>query len=555
MISFMTTTLTNSALSSLEKTEPTIGPTMKSSINRVFAWSAIALAVTLAGCTTPRALTLNELTEAGKQRMALLEERKTGLADGVSLAEAMSWAMDNNLALRAEALEKTVAHNNRKLATMGMLPNLTAQAGYSWRSNISSTSSSNPLLVPSTSSERQSTTASLEASWNVLDFGLAWLRARSEGDRALIAEESQRRVAHLLALDVVTAWDRAVAFQHIEPALKQSRVDLAAALRQLEAVAASRLRDPVDVLEQRNALLLILKRMDGLVLQMDQAQDELARLLGLPAGASFALDASGTANFGALPIADIQALQYVALLNRPEIRQSLYAKRAAKRNGYKRIIEQFPSLLFKYGTNYDSNKYLVNNTWDDASASLSIGLMRLASLPLQRRQVAIEREQVELQADLQATAVLSQVAIASKATKSSARVLCLSNAIADTSSERMGLLDLRAQAAALDQLSLVRARVDNMLVTIERDMAAIDDRRATLMMAQSLGIGALPEGITATAGDERVNAISGWLQGGMQATLAEQLVLVEKEFGISATSQKTDDDKNDTTAGGQSLCL
>jgi outer membrane protein TolC len=94
------------------------------------------LAVMLAGCTTPRALTLNELTEAGKQRMALLEERKTGLADGVSLAEAMSWAMDNNLALRAEALEKTVAHNNRKLATMGMLPNLTAQAGYSWRSNI-----------------------------------------------------------------------------------------------------------------------------------------------------------------------------------------------------------------------------------------------------------------------------------------------------------------------------------------------------------------------------------------------------------------------------------
>ena len=533
---------------------------MKSSFNPVFAWSAIALAVMLAGCTTPRALTLNELTEAGKQRMALLEERKTGLADGVSLAEAMSWAMDNNLALRAEALEKTVAHNNRKLATMGMLPNLTAQAGYSWRSKQSASSSENVAtgvqsLVPSTSSERQSTTASLEASWNVLDFGLAWLRARSEGDRALIAEESQRRVAHLLALDVVTAWDRAVAFQHIEPALKQSRVDLAAALRQLEAVAASRLRDPVDVLEQRNALLLILKRMDGLVLQMDQAQDELARLLGLPAGASFALDASGTANFGALPIADIQALQYVALLNRPEIRQSLYAKRAAKRNGYKRIIEQFPSLLFKYGTNYDSNKYLVNNTWDDASASLSIGLMRLASLPLQRRQVAIEREQVELQADLQATAVLSQVAIASKATKSSARVLCLSNAIADTSSERMGLLDLRAQAAALDQLSLVRARVDNMLVTIERDMAAIDDRRATLMMAQSLGIGALPEGITATAGDERVNAISGWLQGGMQATLAEQLVLVEKEFGISATSQKTDDDKNDTTAGGQSLCL
>lgn len=534
--------------------------TMKSSLSRVFAWSAVALAVTLAGCTTPRALTLNELTEAGRQRMSLLEARKSALSDGVSLAEAMSWAMDNNLALRAEALERTVAHNNRKLATMGMLPNLTAQAGYQWRDKQSASSSENVAtgvqsLVPSTSSERKSTTASLEASWNVLDFGLAWLRARSEGDRALMAEESLRRVSHMLALDVVTAWDRAVAFQRIEPHLQQSRVDLAAALRQLEAVAASRLRDPVDVLEQRNALLLILKRMDGLVLQMDQSRDELARLLGLPADASFSLDDAGTPVIGALPDAGMQALQYVALLNRPEVRQSLYAKRSANRNGYKRVIEQFPSLLLKYGTNYDSNKYLVHNNWDDASASLSVGLMRLASLPLQRRQAAIEREQAELQADLQATAVLSQVAIAHKAAVSSSRVMCLSNAIAETSGERMGLLESRAQAAALDQLTLVRARVDNMLIAIERDMAAIEDRRATLMMAQSLGIGALPEGVTAKAGEERVSLIAAWLQSGMKEKLAEQLALVEKEFDVPSAATKVDAGKNDTAAGGQSLCL
>lgn len=532
---------------------------MKYSPSRMFAWSSVALAVTLAGCTTPRALSVKDLTEAGKQRMAVLESRKNALSDGVSLAEAMSWAIDNNLALRAEALEKTVAHNNRKLATLGMLPNLTAQAGYSWRSNQSVSSSENVLTgvvsVPtSTSSERKSVTASLEASWNVLDFGLAWLRARSEGERALMAEESLRRVSHLLAMDVVSAWDRAAAFQRIEPQLKQSRVELAAALNQLQAVAASRLRDPVDVLEQRNALLLILKRMDGLVLQMEQSRDELAKLLGLPAGAAFALDDASSPVIGALPSANMQALQYVALLNRPEIRQSLYAKRSANRNGYKRVIEQFPALLFKYGTNYDSNKYLLNDKWDDASATLSIGLMRLASIPLQRKQAAIEREQAELQADLQATAVLSQVAIAQKAAVSSARAMCLSNAIADTSAERMGLLESRAQAAALDQLTLVRARVDNMLIAIERDVAAIDDRRASLMMAQSLGIGAMPEKVAAKKGEERVNAISVWLQSGMKEKLAEQLAQVEKEFGVSgAVATATGVQGN--TAGGQSLCL
>lgn len=532
---------------------------MTSSLNRVFAWSAVALAVTLAGCTAPRALTVSDLTEAGRQRMALLDSRQSALADGVSLAEAMSWAMDNNLALRAEALERTVATNNRKLATLGMLPNLTAQAGYNWRSKQSASSSENiatgvQSLVPSTSSERESTTASLEASWNVLDFGLAWLRARTEGDRALMAEESRRRVAHQLALDVVTAWDRAAAFQRVEPSLVQARTDLAQALRHLDAVAASRLRDPVDVLEQRNALLLILKRMDGLVLQMDQSRDELARLLGLPAGAALTVEADSSPVIGVLPLADVRALQYVALLNRPEVRQSLYAKRSADRNGYKRLIEQFPALLLKYGTNYDSNKYLVHNAWDDASASLSIGLMRLASLPLQRRQAAIEREQAELQADLEATAVLSQVAIAHKASVASWRVSCLSNAIAETSGERMGLLELRAQGAALDQLSLIRARVDNMLIAIERDMANIESRRSTLMMAQSLGIGALPDQAAAVSGEDRVGVIAQWLQQGLNAELQGQLMLVEKEFGVPTQTATPAAGAEEQAAGGESLC-
>ncbi len=534
--------------------------TMKSSVNRFFACSAVGLSVALAGCTTPRALSLDDLTKAGRERMEMLDSRKTALADGVSLAEAMTWALDNNLALRAEALERTVATNNRKLATLGMLPSLTAQAGYQWRSKQSASSSENiatgvQSLVPSTSSEREATTASLEASWNLLDLGLAWLRARSEGDRALMAEESRRRVAHQLALDVVTAWDRAASYQRIAPGLAQARVDLSAALRQLEAVAASRLRDPVDVLEQRNAMLLILKRMDGLVLQMDQSRDELARLLGLPSGAGFSLDDTDALAISAPPLADVKALQYVALLNRPEVRQSLYAKRAANRNGYKRVIEQFPSLLLKYGTNYDSNKYLVHNAWDDASASLSIGLMRLASIPLQRRQAAIEREQAELQADLEATAVLSQVAIAHKARLSSGRITCLSDAIADTAKERMGLLESRAQAAALDQLTLIRARVDNMLVAIERDMAAIESRRATLMLSQSLGIGAFPEDLALTRGDERVGAVASWLQGGMNERLVGQLALVEQEFGVSSVAGSSAEGIKEDAAGGQSLCF
>lgn len=44
-----------------------------------------------------------------------------------------------------------------------------------------------------------------------------------------------------------------------------------------------------------------------------------------------------------------------------------------------------PSLSIDTGTNYDSNKYLVNNRWASTGLNLSWNLMKLVSLPSQIR--------------------------------------------------------------------------------------------------------------------------------------------------------------------------
>lgn len=535
--------LSGGALDALRQPGPwSVYSTPENSQWRIFVQmvTVVSLLATslLTGCTTTKALSPQEITDAGRMRMGQLDSRQQALADGISLAEAMTWAMDNNLSLRAEGLERTMAMQKRRLASVAMLPNLTAQAGYHSRSNLAGSSSANAItgqesLVPSTSSDMQGSTRSLEASWNVLDFSLAWLHARSEGDKEHAATESRRRMAHQLALDVVYVWDRALTFQRIEPSLQQIREQVQSALRQSDRIAASRLRDPVEVLEYRSALLLILKRMDALVLQMDQSRDELARLLGLPASSSMRLDASAAVALADLPMADLKMWQYVALLNRPEVRESLYAKRNAERSGMRRLVEQFPSLLFSYGTNYDSNSFLVNNSWEDASVSLSLSLVRLATLPMQHKLSALERQQAELKADLQATAVLSQVAIALKSAASTRRQACLSTELSRTSDERLGLLEARYRAAVLDELSVVRARVDSILLNVERDMADIESRRATLMMAQSVGIGALPEQVFAYGGESRIAEVAAWLQSGLVDETRAKLALAEKEFAVA----------------------
>lgn len=513
-----------------------------------------ALLVSVAACTTPKVLSQQDLVNAGQAQLKEFESRRQQIGDGVSLSEAMAWAMERNLTLRAESLERALSVQNRKLATAAMLPNLTAQAGYRWRNNQSASSSENVIsggqsLVPSTSSERTGVTASLEASWNVLDFGLAWIRARIEGDKVWMAEESRRRMAHQLAMEVASAWERAAAFQRVAPQLQEIRTEVNESLKKLDRLAASGLSDPVSTLDHRSALLLILKRMDALSLQMDQSQDELARLLGLPAGSALRLDAQSSPLSADFPKADVRVWQSLALLNRPEIRLSIYAQRNAQRGVHQRVLEQFPSLLLKFGANYDSNKYLVNNSWEDASVSLSMGLMRLATLPLHYKRAKIEREKEDIKAELQATAVLSQVAIAHKALQSGSKQACLGTAIRETSARRLKLLEARYKAASLDELNVLRARADDLLLDVEKSIMELDEHRALFMLAQSVGVGVWPEQLSDNA-QERERQIAAWLAGGMNQSVAQALQQVQKDFGLPA--DKTDQGQPDVPEKG--LC-
>ena len=505
----------------------------------------VALASLLAGCVTPKPLTADDIARAGKQRMDELQRKQAAMGEALTLPQALDWALDNNLSLRAEALEKSLARQNQRIASVAMLPNITAQAGYRWRSNLSASSSQNIVtgqqsLVPSTSSDRTGTTASLEASWNVLDFSLAWLRARTEGEKLNLAAEARRRMSHQLALEVTYAWQRAALYQQIDPELARIREDVRRALGKVDKVAATGLSDPVALLEYKASLLLILKRMDALVTEMNQSRDELGRLLGVPLGRVMRLVQASEPVTPHLPGLSVQDWQYLALLHRPEVRMGLYAQRNAERGAYRKMVEQFPSLLFKYGTNYDSNSFLVNDRWEDSSVNLSMSLMRLATLPLQRRLAALEKEQAVLQVDIQSVAVMTQVAIAHKALSSVSMQECLGGALLKTTDQKMALLDARFGAATVDELTMVRSRVDHLLLRIEREMSRIELSRAMLVMAQSVGVGAWPDEVLDMASsDERLARIAKWTGGGMISALSEATLQLAEQRAGEQVSAKT----------------
>ena len=116
------------------------------------------------------------------------------------MARALKYNLDHRVALMEHALEERLSDS----AGMDLLPELAGRAGLRTRDNTAASSSRSvrtgrQSLEPSTSTDRDSGTADLQLSLNVLDFGLSYFGAKAQGNRALAAEERRRRVVLTVA--------------------------------------------------------------------------------------------------------------------------------------------------------------------------------------------------------------------------------------------------------------------------------------------------------------------------------------------------------------------
>jgi len=153
-----------------------------------------------------------------------------------------------------------LAQTQLNLSHYAMLPRLAANAGFDGRDNYSggvgrSLITGEDNLSPFTSSEKNVFSADLSLSWNVLDFGLSYIRAKQAADDVLIAEEERRRVANRVMQDVRIAYWRAVSAERILPSLKMLDEWVKNALEKAQAVQDEKLSTPLVPLQYRLDLL------------------------------------------------------------------------------------------------------------------------------------------------------------------------------------------------------------------------------------------------------------------------------------------------------------
>lgn len=453
-----------------------------------------ATAIVLAGCAvTPQPLTPSDRQIAATRNLQRVDAEQEPVTAPIDLYEAMARALRYNLDYRVQVMEQALRSRELDLAGYDMLPQLVASSGYAGRNNFSGASSLSLLtrrqsLEPSTSSERQIFTSDLTLSWDVLDFGLSYVRAQQRSDEVLIALENRRKVANRIIEDVRTSYWRAVSAERLLGQLRVLEGSVTDALSNSERIAERRVQAPLTALTYQRELIEIQAEIRRLQRELVIAKAQLAALMNLRPGTEFSLvlPDRGTppppVNYAA------DDLMLTALQNRPELREVSYRQRINVRELDAALLRALPSFRGVLGVNYDSNDFLFNNDWFQWGARASWNVLNLFRLPADRAAVRAQGDLLQQRELALTMAVITQVHV------SRARYAHLTNEL-DTAARQMAvqsriLEQIRAghRAGAMSRQTLLREEMNTLVAEVKYDIAYADVQNAYANLFSSLGI-------------------------------------------------------------------
>jgi outer membrane protein TolC len=482
------------------------------------------LAVSLAGCAlSPEPLTEAETTERiTEDRVALFADQEP-VAGPVSLHEAMARAIRYNLDNRLKVMEEALAQQQIDVARYDMLPDVVGGAGFEGRNNESAASSESVItrqqsLEPSTSQDQERGVADLSVTWNVLDFGVSYMRARQQANRALIAYERRRKVVHNIIQDVRSAYWRAVAAERLLDRLEPLRQRIEQARDDSAAIERLRLQSPLDALRYRRTLIDALRQVEALRRELMLAKAQLAALMNLPPGTDYEL---------VMPPADERPvpelayapdeLQEAALRHRPELREEAYQTRIGADETRRAMLEMLPGLQFDAGVNYDSNSFLVNTSWIDYGLRVSWNLFSLISGPANVRAAEVREEVVYTRRLALSMAVLTQVQVAVLQYRQARDEYRIADELSTIEDEILQRVAAAGRVQRLGELEIILSEMDAVIATLRRDLAYAELQNAAGRVFVSVGADPLPEAVPAADIPALTTAIqeveTGWYQG------------------------------------------
>ncbi|MCF8209649.1 MAG: TolC family protein, partial [Rhodoferax sp.] len=411
----------------------------------------------------------------------------------LTLNQAMARALKYNLDRRAKMMEEALALNQLDVTKFDMLPKLVAQAGYASRNNESNSMTSvagGPLTgEDSVNKDRTRSTRELGFTWNLLDLGLGYYNSHQQADRVLIATERRRKAMHVLMQDVRTAYWRAVSAQKLRADVDATIAMGEDALNDSRRVEAERVRNPLDALRYQRQLLENMRLLEAIDQELASASLELSSLINAPVGQTVVLaDVDVKPDDTELLGVPLKVMEEAALAQNADLREHHYNARLARDEVRKTLVKLYPNVSLSYGIKYDSDKYLINNNWNELGLQVSFNLFNLMTGPTQIKLAEAGVALANQRRLAMHVAVITQVHLARLQLINARNQFDRADEIYTTDLKISGIVKDRATAAAQSKLDAVANGTAAILSLLRRYQAMAQVQSAENKLLASLGV-------------------------------------------------------------------
>lgn len=474
-------------------------------LSSVVPVAVLTASLLAAGCAVkPEPLTAEENLARVRKDLGVVMAPQEPLTKAVSMDEAMARAIKYNLDERVKLMEVAVATDQLDLSRYDMLPRVVAAAGYVGRNNDAGSESLNLATgrrtgESTTATDKHRRTGDLAFTWNVLDFGVSYLRARQNANLVLIADERRRRVVQGIMQDVRTAYWRAVAAERLLKRLEPVEKRVEGARRDARTLEALRVQAPLQALTYTRTLVETLRQLQSLRRELVAAKSQLGALMGLPPGEPFEIELPPASVMKAPPKLDVaaEALETYALLNRPELLEESYNQRISADETWRSLLKLLPGIDVNTALRYDSNSFLLNQRWADYGARISWNLINLVSAPATKSYAEAQEELVAFRRQALSMAVLSQVHVAVLQFRELKQEFALTAEQADLDTRIRSQYVNVGEAGQVGELGVIQSEVTALLSDLRRDLVLADLHNAYARVMVSAGVDPLPETMAA----------------------------------------------------------
>ncbi len=451
--------------------------------------------------------------------LKVLSENHEAINSPLNLSMVIARAVKYNREQRLKVMEAALASNQLDLARFNMLPELAVSAGYSERNQYAASASTTfengqprPLDNDpsySVSQGKRKETSDIAFTWNVLDFGLSYVRAEQQADRYLIAKERERKAVHNIIQQARYAYWRAISADRLSSRIEQLINQTNEALSDSQHIEKMRLKSPIEALSYQRELLDALRYLLPLQKELISARSELASLMGLRPGQKFTLEIPKMK----MPVLkmDLSTMEKTALVKRPEVMESRYQNRISRDEVKAALLEMLPGLSLTAGLHYDSNQYLLNSEWTDYGAVVNWNLFKAFKGPKSKKAAKIQQDLANEQRLATSMAILTQVHIANIRFNQAKKEYLTAEKYLDVSNRIREQTRISRQVEKIGSMNVIREELGSLVAEVRRDTAYAELQNSYGTVFSSLGLDPMPK-------ETYDNSLS-TLAGGIQQTL------------------------------------